>query len=311
MRRVKVAPVWIGLGVVRVAEHDPSLCRTTLVTADDLVEVEPGTDVEVTAGAVTARVETEHGAIEVGLEVEPDAAVSFDPTQHLPASLTIIGVPAGSDLEVYVETPAGVEVRQKITVPSDEGTIDNETGVLLAPPQRVFSLMGGSGAVSLRHPTLGQAPVPVVLEAATVNASTYPWESLEGVPRVAEAYGDWKTRLEAAQQGQQRTAALAVLSGVFAGVGAGMLIGSAVEDGRLASTKADGLNIADADAEADALATAWEANQRADRTKAGLLVGGSIGLGLAGAGVVLTFVSSTSAKQAVADVGPWDPASVD
>ena len=102
---------------------------------------------EVTAGEVVARVESEHGLIEVPFDVARDATADFDPLEHRPTSLTIVGVPAGSQVELYVEAPSGVEVRHSLDVAPDEGTIDDETGILLAPPQRVFSLRGGQGSL--------------------------------------------------------------------------------------------------------------------------------------------------------------------
>jgi len=307
---LEVSPTWIGLGWVRIAAHDPATCKTSLITAGDTLEAAPGTKVEVTAGEVVARVESEHGLIEVPFDVARDATADFDPLEHRPTSLTIVGVPAGSQVELYVEAPSGVEVRHSLDVAPDEGTIDDETGILLAPPQRVFSLRGGQGSLSLRHPSLGQAPVLLVLESGKVNAATYPWETLEGVPRVSAAYREWLAQAAAAERGQRRTGALFVVSGLLAGVGAGLLIGSAAQDAQLASSKSEGLEVTDGIAQADALNAAWDANQRADRARSGLLVGGSIGLGLGGAGFVLTIVSGLSAKKAVADVGPWDPDSV-
>ena len=307
---VDLAPVWIGLGRVRVSEHEPALCRTTLVTSDDSVGVDPGQEVTITAGEFTARVENDNGALEVPLEVPRDGSVDFAPERHLPASLTVVDLPAGAEVRVFVETPDGEMVEQTTNLSSDGGEIDETTGVRLAPPQKFLSLRGGSGGVFVSHPALGKAPASLVLENGKVNAWTYPWRSLEGVPRVQVAYEGWQAKVALARRGQQRTGALAVVSAVLAGAGAALLVGSAVQDGVLAGSRSDGLAATEGGTNEGVLEAAWQSNLAAQQARTGLMIGGSIGLGLGGAGLVVTIVSGGSAKKAMAGVGAWDPEGV-
>ncbi len=304
---IEAAPAWIGLGHVQISAHDPALCRTTLYTSDDLVVVGPGERAEVTAGAVIAQVDNDNGVLDVPLEVTPDDVVEFAPERHLPASLTVVGLPAGSEVRVFVETGSGEVVEQTTSLSPEVGEIDEESGVRLAPPHKFLSLRGGSGGVFVSHPVLGDAPASLVLETGAVNAATYPWEALAGVPKVSLAYLDWQEQVTAARRLQQRTSALAVVSSVLAAAGVGLLIGAAVEDGKITRASEDGLNAAD---EA-ALEEAWQGSQAAVRARAGLLVGGSVGVGLGGAGLVVTFATGGRARQAAAEVGPWNPAELE
>ena len=73
------------------------------------------------------------------------------------------------------------------------------------------------------------------------------------------------------------------------------------------STKADGLTATDGGTDGEALRAAWDANQRAQQARSGMQIGGSVCLGLSGAGLVVTIVSGAGAKKAIANVGPWDP----
>ena len=145
LEALQIAPVWIGLGAVRVAEHEPALCRTTLVTPDTEYVAKPGALVEVTAGTTVAWVENDNGIVEVPIEVEPDSEVDLDPARHLPASLTVVGLPAGAEVRIVVETAAGSSIEQSLLLPPDQGEIDGGTGVRLALPTRFLSLQGGQG----------------------------------------------------------------------------------------------------------------------------------------------------------------------
>ena len=308
---IRAAPDWIGLGEIQVSEHAAGLCRTTIYTADDIQVAGPGDRIEVTAGEVVAHVDNENGLLEIPLEVGRDTVVDFAPERHLPASLTVVGLPAGAEVRVFVETSSGDVVEQTASLAADQGEIDDSTGVRLAPPHKFLSLRGGSGGVFVAHPALGDAPASLVLESGSVNAATYPWQALEGVPGVTARYEDWKAEVATARRLQQRTSALGVLSGVLAAAGAGLLVGAAVEDGKITKSRAEGLGATDGMTDEGALEAAWQASLAARQTRNGLLVGGAVSAGLGGVGLVVTFGSARSAREAVAEVGSWDPAAAE
>lgn len=308
--RIEVAPAWVGLGRVRVAALEADLCRTTLVTAAEELAVEPGQEVTLTAGEALARVENDSGVLEAPIQVVRDSAVEFDPRNHLPASLTVVGLPAGSEVRVFLEGAGGEAVDRTDVLPPADGAIDGETGVRLAPPHKLSSLRGGAGGIFVSHPVLGDAPGSLVVETGRVNAWTFDWESLPGVPGVRERYLEWRAADARVRQARTRAGVLAVSSAILAGASAAMLLGSGAQDGVMARTKADGIAAGAGGLDEDALDSAWEANRSAERARAGLLTAGSVGVGLAGAGLVVTVVAGGSARRAAAEVGEWDPAAL-
>ena len=308
---LEVAPTWIGLGTIRIADHDPALCRTTLLTTDDEVMAAPGASIEVTVGEVRAFVENDNGSLEVPLELAAGAEVDFDPARHLPASLTVVDLPAGAAVRLFVETSDGSSMERALSLPSDRGRIDPETGVRLAPPATFQSLRGGRGGLFATHPRLGDAPLTLILESGGVNAATYPWRQLEGVPAVSAAYDSWRTRDRIARASQTRTAALAVVSAVLAGAGVGLVLGSEAQRAPLVQAKKDGIAATRGLGDAEALGQAQQAHRSAEQAYRGLLLGGAVGLGLGGAGLVVTIVSGRSGREARLEAGPWDPASIE
>ena len=196
-----VAPVWIGLGQVRLTEHAPELCSTVLRTAGGEVQATPGGTHEVTAGTVTAVVTTEHGSLDTGLEVADAALVDFAPEDHLPAAVTLVEVPSGSDVRLFVEGSEGRETEVVASLAGEVGTLHDGTGVFLAPPHRFDSLPGGAGTFFVEHPTLGAGRTGVVLRAGEANAVTFAWKSMEGVAIVRARYEDWRGRRAIAEGG--------------------------------------------------------------------------------------------------------------
>ena len=308
---LEITPMWIGLGTVEVAAHEADLCRTTLVTPAGEVEARAGAQVEVTAGPTWAWVENENGSTGLLLMVEPGARVALDPREHLPASLTVVDLPAGAEVRVFIEAHDGSPIEQTLTLAPDQGQIDEQTGVRLAPPTTFQSLRGGRGGLFASHPLLGEAPLTLVLADGSVNGATYPWRQLDGVPRVQAAFDQWKTRDRLARTGQARTAAIAVVSGILAGAGAALIAGSAAQQAPLVQARQDAITATAGSTDQDALTQAQQHYRAADRLHTGLIAGGAVGFGLAGAGLVVTIVSGGSARKARLQAGPWDPAAIE
>lgn len=313
-REVFIDVEFIGLATVEVVEHPPGVCATTLLTPDGDVAAGPGSSSEVTAAEVVALVTGDYGEVEIPIDVAAGAIVQFDPTPWIPTSITVVGVPGGSTVRVFVEGMGGAMVEREIYVPVAPGTLDVETGVMVAPPQRLVSLVGGVGGIFLEHPVLGEGTAAVVLEPGAANATTFKWDELPGVEQVQGRYARWS---------EQRTA-IRRKAGVGAGIFAGVAAGSGILSGILwglaadAGVQADGskslaLTAAGADvpdlAEIEGHRAAYDA---AAARRTGAIVGGSITAGLAGAGLAISITfGDGSARKGLAELGPWDPGSLD
>ena len=222
------------------------------------------------------------------------------------ATLTVRELPAGAAVEIRSRAAAEGGEAQTLTLPVDVGEIDPDTGVRLAPPATFDDLQGGLADLTVSHPTLGDAPMQLVLEPGGVNGGIFPWREMEGVSRVQAAYEVWRTFESRAQAGRNRTAALAVVSGVLAGGGAALMVGAAVQKQAIIQAKADGIAAPDE----NSLQFARVAHRSAEQAQLGMIGGGSVGLGLGGVGLVMTIISGAAAKEVV-DPGPWHPEWVD
>ncbi len=307
-----VEPVFVGLGEVQVADYDPQVCTARLRTAGAEVEATPGALVTVTAGPVTCLVATPEGVTEVALEVQPDGREAIDPSDYLPAALTVVGLPAGSEVRVFVLGAEDRDFDRVERVPPHLGEIDGVTGVRVAPPLRIESLVGGRSGLWVRHPVLGKGNHEALLTAGTPNATTFEWrgahEMQEGIAAVQGRYEAWQQARDALEaRARTRTAGLGVVSGVLAAAGAGLLVAGAAQQGRLDALRdqADAM-VRRGDDPSPVRVDFDEAGAR----RTGLLAAGGAGLGLAGAGVVLTFGSLAQGRRAL-EREPWEPWEVD
>lgn len=307
-REVPVAVEYIGLARVRVAEHDPSLCVTTLLTPDGDIAAASGSDSEVTAAEVVALVSGQYGEIEVALDVAPGAVVGFDPSPWVPTAITVVGVPSGSTLRVFVEGLEGALMEREIQVPIGLGTLDSQSGVMIAPPQRLDSLIGGVGGVFVEHPGLGEGNAAVVLEPGAANATTFGWRDLPGVNSVELAYHEWLDRRAQVRKRADATTSIFAGLAIGSGIASGILWALAADAGTTADgSKSLALTSADADApdiaEIEGYRLEYEA---AAERRRGAITGGSITAGIAGAGLVLSITFGTKGRRDVADLGAWD-----
>lgn len=301
---LEVAPTFVGTAQLSVA--DGLVSNTTLTFGCDHGEraAAPGEQVDVTAGAVVARIETERGATEVELYLEAGEVRPFDPIAHLPAELTIVGLPAGAEVRVFVQNSAGGDVIQTLEVPGGVGEIDDETGVRLAPPQRLGSLQGGAGGVFVSHPTLGGGTGTVALVGGEGNATTFDWRGMDGIPSVQARFRTWQDARASAASKNART--------VIAGVATASAIASgAVLLAMAAQAEADRTQLRD-QAVADSCNAACEEALRPDYDDAitrrdQLSAIGGVVLGVGGVGIALTITSDLSVRRAVRKVGDWDP----
>ena len=303
-RTVEVDLPWIGIGTVKIADHDPDRCSASILTEGGSTVAAPGSRHRVTAGSLILSIEAAEGTSEVTFELTPDQILDIDPTHHLPAALTIAEVPAGSQLRVFVEGPDGTGVQQRTRLPRVEGTIDEETGVRLAPPHRLESLAGGSGGLFIDHPVLGQGNTTVTLVAGEVNVATFDWRTLDGVEAVRLRFQEHTAQRQRTALARDRARGQQAAGVILAGVGLGLLGGAAGAWAGLSSSKAAGL--AGEDHEGN-LST----NETLRPLFTGLLAGGGVALGAGGVTIAVGSTRQRAAAREEAALGDWDPDEVD
>ena len=294
-RTLEIHPVYVGMGTVRIAAHDPALCTTTLITADGEAGVAPGGSERVTAGEFTARVSGEHGEVDVSLEVPPNGELTFDPSSWIPTSLTVVDLPTGSEVRIFIDGFGNARLERTETVPLFGGRIDTETGVRLADPLLIQSLIGGSGGIFVSHPLLGEGAGSVVLEPGSVNATTFDWPGMDGVGRVSEPYQRWshqRTELQRKVRGQ--TAAPAVLA-IGSAVASGLMFALAADAERRLTETAESLEV--------------DLNQAALQQRTGFLIAGGVTASTAVIGFVITGGVGARGKRTLDACGDWDPIS--
>ena len=308
---VAVTPARVGTGEVRIAEAATPGLTVSLISGEEVSTPGPGEAVEVTAGALVARVRSDDGELDVPLEVPRDGELVFEPSAHRPTSLTVTGLPAGASVRLVVRTVAGEVTERLATLRADHGDIDPSSGVRVAPPTRFDSLPSGSGGLFVKHPTLGAGTTPVVLEDAGGLSMAWPLDTLEGVPRVREAWLAWSRQSRRARSGRTTAGAGAAISAILAGAGAALLVGAAAQNDVLARSKATGIAATTSAYDDAAFEEAWEQNQTAGAARTGLLVGGGVSLGLGAVGFTVTLGASRSGRQAATTLTPWDPDAVE
>lgn len=293
VRAMEAQPHYVGLGTVRVATYEPSLCKTTLVSADGEAEIAPGGSEKVTAGTVTAVVSGDHGEVDVELEVAPGSDVTFDPSAWIPSSLTIVDLPSGAVVRVFVDGMGEAKIERSKSVALFGGRIDPQTGVRLAAPFVVRSLIGGRGGIFVSHPALGEGAGTIVLEPGNVNATTFAWSDMPGVPRVTDMYKEWSgDRMKLRRKVGGQAAVPAVLA-----------IGSLVASGvTLALTLEADKRVKDAVDDLDVAQTTAATN---DRTKFAIIAGATAGVAVFG--FVITGGVAGAGKRKVAEFGEWNP----
>jgi tetratricopeptide (TPR) repeat protein len=302
-RLLTVSPQWIGLGSIALT-RPTCPCEVVFFSLIDAAPGVLGSTTKLTAGQITAEIRNQHGVIEVPIELTADTTVDLDPVPWAPSALTLIGLPAGSTATLTLETLAGPPEVRELHLPSDVGELDPQTGVRIAPPQALDSMLGGTGELVITHPVLGQDTIRMVIEPGTVNASTFDWRSLPAVQTISESYEAWTKQAQA-----KRAAALAApippavvaLSGL--GVGVGFLV-AALQGQSQADSLRSTYEAELATGTQIGLQRSWQAWNdqvvQVEKTWTGVAIGG----GVAGLGGVITLVVGAAPKKG-GDLGEW------
>ena len=304
-RKVEVTPAVVGLGTVTVGHHDPEVVRVTVRSPDQEIVVGPGQSRTVTAGELEVAVTTALGTVALPEEVPRRGTLRVDPADRMPAALTVRGLPAGSRVRVFVDRSQDLQIERTLHVPPEFGTIDRRTGIRVAPPQRIDSLLGGSAGVWVDHPLLGQHSIQQQLESDAENGSVFDPSKLPGIGPVTAAWEDWSQGSEALQKKRRAGSAASGILGALLLAGGGAAVGLA-QVAANARIKPE---------------VTWrlleEAGQPYDRSRAeaeslarqqdALLWGGACAIGVGVGGVTISIGLANEARRADQDTGAWDP----
>ena len=301
---VELTPRWAGFGELALVGDAP----VQVVALGPDGEVPLGSDpVELTAEELELHVSGGHGTVSVPVTVVRGETTRFDPMPWRPAGLRVIGLPAGATIRVFVEGPEGHTLNREVTLDGTRGTIDDATGVRVAPPHSIDSLLGGTGGLFVSHPVLGSGVAAAVLEAGGPNSVTFDWSALQGVSAVTVGYEAWKLRRLEARKQAARAPVIAGLVAVGAGVAAAALAGGAVAAGdEVTAARAEAITASEAD-DLVGVNTSWADYGSASARERGLLAGAGVlgGVAVTATGLTITFGALGSKR--VAEVGVWDP----
>lgn len=230
------------------------------------------------------------------------APLTIDAEAWRPAALRIDGVPAGATVRVFCE---GVDPPVERLVQLDnDGRIEPRGGLRVAPEVLVRGLVGGRAGVVVEHPRLGLLVTEAVLRADRQEVLELDTSSLEGAAAIA---GAW-SRHQQEERRARRAGTLGTLVPLSTAAGAAVLSAAlwagAVQQGQRAAAARDG---ALAGLTPPGERSWYELNLAALQQERGLIAGGAITAGLAGAGVVVGGVFGATGRRSVP---AWDPDAV-
>ena len=300
VRRVTVAPSWVGLGSVRVIPWSDAIDGVELMS--DLVRIpaRPGEEIPWTVGLMRMRVTGAAGTLDVPIEVQDARLVTLDPGRWVPVAVQLEGLPTGAS--VAIDTTRGAAWTLEHEVPRGDGTLDVLTGIFVAPP---WSTTLPAGAVTLRveHPRLGEAIVPLTVspgEAIVFDPST--------MSRASELRQEWSARAEVSVDRPRRARPLpAVISAVAGGtamVMGGIFTGLALDARRAEAPLYESYVLAvGTGADSVTALSAYEAQRETTRARA-TLAGVLGGMGVVGVGVAVPLGVLSRPR---ARAGDWNP----
>ena len=305
-----VVPEGEGSGATTVRLLDTcSGCAVSLRTPDGQVELAVGENAHAAAPDAVAVVTSRYGRQEVPLPMEPGGVVEFDPAPWVSSALVVEGLPTGSSVRVSVEGIGGPTTERTHTVPPRPGTLDPSTGVMVAPPQRLGSLLGDTASLVVAHPVLGDGTLSVELEPSNVSKTTFEWRSLTGVPGVQRAFADWSSRRSSIQRQVRPGAGLSLGIGAAGGIASGVLFAVAAS----LAAQADGaksLALTAASSEPVDLAGVERYQQDYDaavQARPGVIAAGAVSAGVAGVGLTVGIVIGGRGEARLKALGAWDP----
>ena len=305
-RKLAVTPVVVGFGTISVLPYKLDRIQASIEGPEGVVAARPGATMELTVGDYTARVESDNGMVQIPVEVTRGGLQTFDANEHEPSAITVSGLPAAANVRVFVEGLGGAVAEQQFRVPVANAVLDESTGVLVAPPQKVRNLRPGRGGLFVEHPSLGEGSAEFVLTAGGEQTTEFDWKALPGLGDVARAFATWQETASASKGSKGRTAAIGAASGALVAAGVVMFVVGGVTGSRMATIRQDAIAASDA-GDTQALIEAADAFKGQTGLRTAMFVGGAVSAGLGVLGFSVTIATSSGGK---VDVSTWDPASL-
>jgi len=300
--------VWVGAGRIDLAPTSRGDLKVEVLGGFHQVELKYGEPLQVTTGPLKVLLTTSEGQREVEVNVPRGELFSFDPHPHLPSQVMISRLPAGARARLFIEGEGDAAGMHELVLSGGDSSteVDEVTGVWIAPPQVVPSLLGGGGGLFVSHPVLGSGSQDILLVPGEASSLVFDPETLEGTAAVKESYAAW---LQAKKQKFNQIEAPR-------NFGFAMLIGGAATAGVLGALAAgipsSGLetsSLAAKDAAArgdlDGISEAWVDYEHALQMRRALVTGAGVSAGVGLIGFSVGFGLSKSRKAVV--VPPWEP----
>jgi len=263
-------------------------------------EVVEGDTASLVAGSHKLVVKGSTGERHVDLEVARDEEQPIDVSGLLPAAVTLLGIPERTTL-----TFAGPGDLAPLTTAADEGELDAELGIHIAPLQ-LTGLAAGEWTYTFEHPLVGTTEGKFFAVGGQVSAEPVAWRELAGVAPLATAYTQYQA---SSGQGLGRDGwmtaggAAAGLAGLGLGTARLLLALEARSDARDADARYKIL-VEDGDIATANLAYAQAGDLR-QSARTGLVVGSSATVvGVAGAGVAVVVGKRWLSTR---EVTRWEP----
>ena len=305
---VLVEPQWVGFGKIRAGSFDMDALGVTLLPPDGLeVSLRPGQVAPSTAGLARVEVRGRYGEVQADVTVKPRQTTTFEPRPWTPTAAVIEGLPAGSHFRLFLEGRDDALLDRELSVDPSEGAIDEDTGVRLAPPLEVDSLIAGVGGLYLEHPVLGEGAADLELVPGGDNRVRFRWRALDGVPRVEAAYRRWLDQQPRGREVDESAVAVGLGLAIASGAASAVLWGLAFRSGDdMRAAQSDGV-LAAAEARPDDLVTARAGYDSLRQRELGFMIGGVAGGGVAVIGAIISIGAGASGKLAEVDPSDWRP----
>jgi hypothetical protein len=300
IEEVQVQPEWVGVGTISVAEDELGGCEASIAPAEGARVVRPGEDIKVTAGTVSGRIRCGDSINEVSIPVVDGALVAFSPSKHRPSRLTLVGLPAGSRVRLFVEAAEGQDAEQVFDVPK-QGELDEATGVVVAPPQRLSNLGGGIAGLFVTHPDLGTGTATVVLLGGENNATTFDYQRMDGLEVVSARYEVFQHRQRQARAARTGAVSLGGGGAAILAAAAAFFVGAGVASADYQTT----WQASQSEKDVEVLDGHFASLATAEQQRNAMLLAGSITAGIGAASVGFSIHFSERAK-AQADAMHWE-----
>ena len=223
--------------------------------------------------------------------------------------LLITGLPAGGE---FTFVPADGGTVGRVTVPWDEGELDEAIGLPILAEHRFEGLSNGPYTYRLDHPLLGSVEDLVVVNPGETTTLALDWAATPGAAQLGAAYQAHKDLLRSsvAAQRSRKVGRGGLLASALLGAGT---VGLAAR-GLFAQADVSGADkqYQDALGRADATAAAEYYTQRAEAQKTARTAwigAGSLGAAT-GVTVAFSFGQLKRAKKSRAEIPSWDPQSL-